>query len=192
MQTGRTLDKGEVQVTGGFTNISSNRDVFDTETGSTAADVLLPTIVEAQGRAKFGLGKKTDLGISISASPYYTVNFEGEIKHQIIGDNNSLFALSAGLKAGFGGFFGIGASNITVPLYASIHPNDFISFYSSPRFKHVKHMDIVDDRVKFFGLVNGLNISIDKVDLFLEHGALFSKETNKPFGQLNAGVAYTF
>ncbi len=199
MQTGRVLEKGEVQITAGLTNIASN-SIYDIEdidadnnTGNTAADFLLPNILEAQGRVKIGLGKKTDIGMSLSASPLFSANLEGEIKHQFIGNNNSRYAVSAALKAGVGGLFGLGATSITVPLYASIHPTDFISFYSSPRFKHVAHSDLdFNNKVNFFGMVNGINLTHNDVDFYFEHGMLFSEKTSDNFGQFNAGIAFTF
>ena len=176
MQTGRVLEKGKVQITAGTSNstykikeepssIFSSLDIEDDDNVGGSIDIL--------GRVKVGLGHNTDIGIGLSLGNVFFGSGEIELKHQLIGNQNSKFALSAGLKYNFQNYFGIRLNQLTVPVYASYHLNDKLAFYSSPRFVQMRTSD---ENLNYFGIVNGINLSVNNVDFYLENGIM---ENNK-------------
>jgi len=195
MQTGRTLEQGEVQVTAGSTNIGAYKNE-STKSNQTQTETNLSSLDPGTtfGRLKVGVGNNTDVGLTLGFSSVLSGSIEGEVKHQFIGNKNDLFAVSAGLKIGLAGALGLGSINYTIPIYASIHPTEYVSFYTSPRFKSVSFTEILGgtSSTNFFGLVNGLNLSYSSFDLYFEHSLLFHKEAMNDRGQLNAGIAFRF
>lgn len=132
-QTGRTVgaNNGEIMFsingtrTPDFNDISDNPDDVDSESFS----IFAPNI-ELGGR--FGIGETVDFGIRANTN----LNILADVKVQVVGDQESPFALAAGAGLGMFGFVSTsgGLFNFQIPVYASYHPSDKLDFYLSPRY----------------------------------------------------------
>lgn len=120
-QTAKTTPKDEGEF-GASLDIVGITDGFDNQ------NLALPNI-NLWGR--YGVGNKTDIGLRLSTS----LNIMFDLKQQIIGDQQSKFALALG---GGLGFVPLGKLifQYHVPLYISVHPKDNFAYYLTPRYIH--------------------------------------------------------
>jgi len=92
-------------------------------------NIFVP-VFELGGR--YGVADKIDIGLRVNTS----LNFLIDGKFQIVGDQESEFAMAVG--AGFGGFGVLVSSgallNFQIPIYTSFHPKENIHIYFSPRY----------------------------------------------------------
>lgn len=130
-QDGRTLGKdgGEFGVS---LNFSQSPD-FD-ELEEQAEDSLtmgFPSLVlpsfEFAGR--YGVAEKVDLGVRLNTN----LNLGISGKFQVVGDQESTFALALGAEVGTFGLVS-GLWNVQVPVFMSVHPSERLSIYFSPRY----------------------------------------------------------
>lgn len=118
-QSARTTAKGEGEF-GASLNVAGITGGFDNE--SYAAP-----LIDLWGR--YGVGSKTDIGLKVSTG--LTIVFD--IKQQLVGDQQSKFALAVG---GAAGAFPAGALvyQFHIPVYLSFHPSEKIAWYLTPRY----------------------------------------------------------
>ncbi|HHS96028.1 MAG TPA: hypothetical protein ENJ45_05505 [Phaeodactylibacter sp.] len=153
--TGRTIGKGAGEINGNATLVETP-DFSVNDTAEIFPTLRIP-VLELGGR--YGILDRLDAGLRIST----TANIYFDAKFQFIGDQESLFAASIG--AGAGGVLGgtIPIVNVQVPLYFSVHPNEKLHIYFSPRFIHQRLPQINK-------IVGGLNYTGGNI------GILFGKE----------------
>lgn len=130
MQSGRTVGKNnlEVGVSGTYGKYSQN-SLFDEE-----GDLDYKPVIGF--RWQFGVLERLDIGLNIDQTSFLGPT----IKYQYIGNQDSRFASSIGLEAGFNSvafLFGDFTHYVTVPLYTSFHPTDYFSFYLTPRYIYI-------------------------------------------------------
>lgn len=125
--TGRVVEEkgGEISLGLNFTRTPD----FTVDSSELIPNVFLP-VLELGGR--YGIADKIDIGLRVNSA----LNFLIDGKFQLVGDQESEFALAVG--AGFGGFgivTGGGALlNFQIPVYTSYHPKENIHIYLSPRY----------------------------------------------------------
>ena len=131
--SGKTVGKGNGEISLGL-NVTQSPNFFDYDEETDSSFLDLPFIFfpnfEVGGR--YGITEKLDVGIRANTS----LNFGADVKYQLVGDQESQFALSVG--AG-GGMFGITTGNLALinfqfGLYSSFHPSEKIHLYFSPRY----------------------------------------------------------
>jgi hypothetical protein len=127
--TGKTVgeNNGEILLS---LNLANAPDFTgDEEIDDAIGNVFFPNI-EFGGR--YGVTEKLDVGLKLNTS----LNLLVDTKYQIVGDQESPFAMAVG--AGFGTFGLISVNgallNFQVPLYTSFHPADNVAIYLSPRY----------------------------------------------------------
>jgi hypothetical protein len=133
-QTGRTVgeESGEIMFSVNGTQ-SPDFAELDEEDGAPEDEdefrIFAPNI-EIGGR--YGISEKVDFGIRANTN----LNILADVKVQVMGDQQSPFALATGLGVGMFGFVSTsgGLFNFQVPVYASYHPSDNLDLYVSPRY----------------------------------------------------------
>lgn len=133
-QTGRTVgaETGEIMFSVNGTRTPNFKDLSKEKVDTVDAQdfsIFAPNI-EVGGR--YGITDKIDFGIRANTN----LNIFGDVKFQVVGDQESLVAVSTGLGLGMFGFV-IGSGglfNFQIPLYASLHPTESLDLYVSPRY----------------------------------------------------------
>lgn len=133
-QTGRTVgaEAGEIMFSINGTR-TPDFDQLDEESDSVNVNndfsIFAPNI-EIGGR--YGINDKVDFGIKANTN----LNIFADVKVQVVGDQESPFALATGFGLGMFGFVTTsgGLFNFQIPLYASYHPADNVDFYVAPRY----------------------------------------------------------
>lgn len=78
---------------------------------------------------RYGVHEKIDIGLRLNTN----LNLGLNVKAQLVGDHESPFALGLGAEiASFGALLPLW--NVQVPLYLSVHPQENLSIYATPRF----------------------------------------------------------
>ena len=132
--TGRTTEKRHGQISMGM-NLSQSPNFFDDELEKLQLEEFnLPFLVLPifEVGARYGITNRLDIGIKANS----VLNFGIDSKFQVVGDQESPFAVAIG--AGFGGF-GLTTGNVALlnfqfPLYTSYHPKENVHIYFSPRY----------------------------------------------------------
>ncbi len=133
-QTGRTVgaESGEIMFSINGTRTPDFNEL-DEESDSLNVDenfsIFAPNI-EIGGR--YGVSDKVDFGIRANTN----LNIFADAKVQLVGNQQSPFAMSAGFGLGMFGFVSTsgGLFNFQIPLYASYHPQENLDLYISPRY----------------------------------------------------------
>ncbi len=124
--TGRTVGEDVGQISTTF-NVTRTADYDSDTSGETDVGA---SFLELGGR--YGVSEKVDVGVRMNTF----LNFLIDGKIQLVGDQQSPFALAVG--AGFGGIglfsSGVGLFNFQLPVYASFHPKEKLHLYVSPRY----------------------------------------------------------
>jgi hypothetical protein len=128
--TGRTVGENRGEFTASL-NAGNAPDFSESEDEvSDALNIVFFPNIELGGR--YGISEKFDVGLRLNTS----LNVLLDAKYQIVGDQESPFAMSVG--AGFGTFGLISTQaaliNFQVPVYTSYHPTEAIGIYLSPRY----------------------------------------------------------
>ena len=128
--TGRTVGENRGEFTASI-NAGNAPDFSDDEDNiSDELSVVFFPNIELGGR--YGVSERFDVGVRLNTS----LNVLLDVKYQLVGDQESPFAMSTG--AGFGTFGLISTQtallNFQVPLYTSYHPTESIGIYLSPRY----------------------------------------------------------
>jgi hypothetical protein len=130
-QTGRTVgkDAGEIIFSVNGTRTFEFKELNEDSLGLDNFSIFAPNI-ELGGR--FGISEKVDFGVRANTN----LNILADVKVQVAGDQESVFALATGLGLGMFGFVSGagGLFNFQVPLYASVHPTESLDFYLAPRY----------------------------------------------------------
>lgn len=180
-QTARTTPKGEFG--GGLGMTIQGGDVYFEEDESISAGGFT-----LEAFARVGLSDKADMGLNISL-----IGTSGaDVKFQIAGDATSKFAASIG--GGFGVLaFDIddgtgGVTDLYVPAYLSLYPNEAIGVYFSPRYT-LRVFN--DNRENYLGGILGFRVGVEKAAFFMEFGTLVSgSDTSISSRQVNLGFGY--
>ena len=121
-QTAKTTpkDEGTIAVALGGLGVT---DPFD------SGDSFGVGTFEIMGR--MGVGEKTDIGLKLSSFS----SFLFDVKHQIVGDQHSSFAMALGPSLGFQAFVGTSLlMQAHLPIHMSVHPSDRFAYYLTPRY----------------------------------------------------------
>lgn len=127
-QDGRALGEGKGEV-GLSLNVSQSPDFFnddDEDDEFLDQNVVFPNF-EITG--KYGINENFDFGVKLNSN----FNFSLTTKYQIIGDKQSKTAMAIGADVGNFALF-TNLWNAQIPLYFSVHPNEKIAWYLSPRY----------------------------------------------------------
>lgn len=130
-QTGKTVgdEKGEIAMSLNFVS-APDFDPDDDEEADTGLVINTLGLLELGGR--YGVAEKVDVGLRINTA----LNFLADAKVQVVGNQESFFAMALG--AGLGGFGFVSEEgmllNFQIPLYLSIHPSDKFAIYAAPRY----------------------------------------------------------
>jgi hypothetical protein len=128
-QTGRTAGKGGGEIYLALAAVNTAADInFESDSSSFETGSLLIPNLEAGGR--YGVGERFDIGLRFSTS----LSFLVDAKYQLVGDQESLFAMSVGGTIGYQGFAVVGLWQGQIPLFFSLHPNEKLAFYFSPKY----------------------------------------------------------
>ena len=123
-EEGRVLGEGnkEFDVSLNFTRAP---DLFDDDSLNDLQDNLIFPNIDVS--FKYGINDKIDIGVKGSTNS----NYSFLSKYQLVGDNNSKFALSPGLEIGtiLGHAYTFG-----IPVYTSYYPNESITINFTSRF----------------------------------------------------------
>jgi hypothetical protein len=127
-QDGRSLGKGTTELSGSL-NFNTSPQFNDFDNDSIGVDV--PTIFapNLEFGVKHGVTEKIDVGFRISTN----LNVAVAVKGQVVGDDQSPFALGLGLEAGTFGLIS-GLWNIQVPVFLSVHPSEKFTAYLNPKY----------------------------------------------------------
>ena len=127
-QDGRSLGKGTTEITGSL-NFNTSPAFNDLDNDSLGIDV--PTIFapNIEVGVKHGITEKIDIGLRLNTN----LNIGFAVKGQVIGDDQSPFALGLGLEAATFGLVG-GLWNIQVPVFLSVHPSEKFTAYLNPKY----------------------------------------------------------
>lgn len=143
-QTGKTVGRnnGEILVSANLSQ-TPEFDLTENDTTGEVPRLYFPNL-EASGR--YGITDRIDVGLRVNTN----FNFAGDVRFQLIGDQDSPVAVSTGI--GFG-TFGLLASlwNMQIPLYVSVHPTDKIAVYISPRYINQFHAGDISGHLNYFG-----------------------------------------
>lgn len=132
-QTGRTVgaESGEIMFSINGTQSPDFDELDDADSVNVDNDfrIFAPNI-ELGGR--YGISEKVDFGIRANTN----LNILADVKVQVVGDQESPFALATGFGLGMFGFVSTsgGLFNFQIPVYASYHPADNVDLYVSPRY----------------------------------------------------------
>lgn len=130
-QDGRTLgqDQGELGVSLNFSQ-SPDFDELE-EQGNDSFNVDLPNLFfpsfEFSGR--YGVAEKVDLGVRLNTN----LNLGVSGKFQVVGDQESQFAMALGAEIGTFGLVS-GLWNLQIPVFLSVHPSERFAWYLTPRY----------------------------------------------------------
>ncbi len=120
-QTAKTVPKGDGEILLAF----GGGGISESFTGESIGFGTF----EVAGR--IGVGEKVDLGLKVS----HFASYLADVKFQIVGDQDSKFAMATGPGVGLYAFgFGTTLMQATLPLHMSVHPSDRLGIYFTPRF----------------------------------------------------------
>jgi len=200
MQTGRTLGKNNAEFSANVTygNFSNTSVYYQTDT--TDVDNVLFSMPNGGLKCSFGLTEKLDLGINIDLLG----NVGSNLKYQIIGNKETFFASSIGFDLGFNfvpAIFGFATTNLSIPLFLSIHPTDYLSIYLTPRCFLASNyfygftygqMPVADRFLGTTGIfINSYGLILGKKNKLAFEISNYSKVFYKPT-QFSIGYIYTF
>jgi hypothetical protein len=180
--TGRTVgaNRGEFMAT---LNASQTPD-FDLdgdESDSLEIDNYYFPNLELSGR--YGIVDKIDIGLKVNSN----FNLALDARFQLIGDQYSPFALSAG--AGFGTFALFAALyNVQIPLYLSVHPSETVAIYVSPRYVAQFAAGDISGSINYFGGNAGILIGGEKVKFGIDAGYYDIGKEELSFGIATFGL----
>lgn len=127
-QDGRTVPAGTASIT---TSLSySQSPDFERWREDTLGNRPRPiSIPSAEFSFQYGIMDKFDIRFRFNTM----LNVGLSTKYQFLGDHQSPIAVAAGLEIGTFGFIS-GLWNIQVPVYYSVHPVNWVTWYVSPRY----------------------------------------------------------
>jgi hypothetical protein len=124
MQTGRTVEKNAVEL---GLSYYRPKGIFNALALKLDKENHIPRLGYLQFNAKYGITDHLDAGLNLST--YGLIGLEA--KYQLLGDQESLFALSAGGSLNTFLFY---YYEFQIPVYASVHPLPDLAIYVSPKY----------------------------------------------------------
>ena len=192
-QTGRTAGRNGGDIYFAVAGLSTEADIEIGSDSTGSVDVnpsVVVPVVEVGGR--FGLAERFDIGLRFSTS----LSFLVDAKYQIVGDQESVFAMSLGGTIGYQGLGIIGLWQGQVPLFFSVHPNEKVGIYFSPKFISQFGDDLIDASINYGSFSSGIELG-QKVKFVLDFS--YAKILNDQevfdvlsFWQIGAGVKIAF
>ena len=187
LQTGRTLGKDEKMIGAYATAYGLHEDI---SSGGELGSLVLPQV---GFWGQYGINDKLDVGLKVSSGA--NIGLLG--KYQIMGDQESTWALSLG---GSAEYQFAGAENLVfrthVPIYCSWHPQPKLSVYATPRYIFQYVAD--DDPTHFLGSAAGVHYAFgDRWNGLFESSFSLPFSATKDFNnavvfQAGFGVQYRF
>jgi hypothetical protein len=175
-QGAKTIPENHLQVGAGlyggsFTDFYSDFD----ENDDFDEDLLILPFFDFYLGARYGIGPRNDLGAMYS---FVSTTTSLDYKHMIIGDQQSKFAMASGahISGALGTAF-IGHFQAEIPLYLSVHPNEYFSAFVIPRIglQRIGLNDILfNGRSNFwhYGLGAGINFGNEKYKGYLAYNTI--------------------
>ncbi len=192
MQTARTLGQGNTETAIGVSRVSYE---FVSD-----LDTLNEKTVTGEIDWRYGVTDKLDVGVKASIIG----TSGGYAKYQFLGDSESKFAGSGGIGLGFltlssgSGEFETKSktTDVSVPLYFSYHPTDWVGIYTSPRYtlRNIRNSDADGSEGStshWYGATTGVKLG-KKVAPFLEYSIFTSSDATKPLSQVTGGISIAF
>lgn len=129
-QDGRTLGEGNSEIMASINfSQSPNFDKLEDEGDSISVDVPTLLFPSIEGGFAYGVHERVNVHVRMNTN----LNLGVGAKVQLLGDRESFTALSIGAEAASFGL-GLGLWNVQVPLFFSVHPQDNLTWYVSPRY----------------------------------------------------------
>ena len=126
-QTGRTVGRNKGEILASINASQTPKfDLTASDSNGTVPRLYFPNL-EASGR--YGIVDRLDVGLRMNTN----FNIAGDVKYQLLGNQESPVAMSAGFGVGTFGLFAA-LWNVQVPLYFSLHPSKTVDIYVNPRF----------------------------------------------------------
>jgi hypothetical protein len=195
LQTARTTpqDQGDFGLSVGMVNRNIEKDNSNSSIG------FYPVI---ESTYRVGLSNKSDFGLKLTYYGYKALIPSIDYKRILIGDNYSKYCLSSGVA--ISNIFWLGLTNnilynLMLPVYFSYYPNEYFSYYCSPKFLIISEYVIegpVSERYKYkwsyqTGITNGVCIGAESKFL-IEHTIYLIKDKMFPYNMINIGYIYRF
>ena len=182
MQTARTTEQGSFGFGAGGSVVK-----FDTEIADSTVSLAGPLM---EVMLRYGVTDKLDVGFK--AGLIGTTGLDA--KYMLVGDHESVFALSAGASAGYlsgdinGSEFSI--IDFSVPVYASIHPTSWFSVYATPRYL-LRITSDVDGSItgNWFGTTAGVRLG-GRVGVVAEYSYMNGGNLGSPMTQFTGGLVF--
>lgn len=183
MQTGRTVGQGNYELNIGGSAVKLET-IIDTDSTELNGGLL-------EGDFRYGVNDRLDVGLKVSLLG--TSGLYG--KYQLVGDQESMFALSAGLNAGYVTVTsGEGDDetsstivDVAVPVYASVHPTKWLSIYATPRY----NLRFGSGTSNWYGGTGGIRLG-NKFAVFAEYSYVDSDDAIEPLNQITGGIGFRF
>jgi hypothetical protein len=159
-EDGKTIGKGKVEAMPTL-NIHQSPSITFFENEKKLEDIPIIAYPIIAMSFKYGIGNKTDLYGKAGTN----LGLNLGVKHQLIGERNSKFALAAGTEFGALAVISLLGSDdssiltVQIPIYTSYHPSDRFTVFISPRYVYqFKSEDELNDYNYFggnFGILYG-------------------------------------
>lgn len=148
MQTARTVERGSGEV---GLNLFLPYGIIDAIAQTADKDRTNFTVPYLQLTGKVGITEKMDVGLSLSTFGQLGL----EAKYQILGDQESLFALAAG---GAINTFFFTYYDFQLPVHASVHPVENLGIYITPKYigQFVSNFGLASTYFDYTGLSTGV------------------------------------
>ncbi len=133
-EDGKTLGKGKLEIMPSL-NIHQAPSITFFDNENRLEDIPIIAYPNIEMRFKYGVWNKTDMYVKGGTN----LGINTGLKHQLIGDRRSKFALSTGADLGILLVPGIFQDdyiipNVQIPIYTSYHPSEKVSLYLTPRY----------------------------------------------------------
>lgn len=128
-EDGKTIGKGKLESMPSLNfNKAPSITFFENEKELNGIPILIyPNLAMSY---KYGINNKTDIYSEVGTN----LNVTGGLKHQLMGNRSSTFALSIGCEVGVLALNNSSILNFQIPIYSSYHPSEKVSLYLSPRY----------------------------------------------------------
>lgn len=124
MQTGRTVDQGNAEIGVAYYRPSTIINALRVKDGKSATNFRLGYF---HVNARYGITDRIEAGINLNT--YGQIGLEG--KYQLVGDKESLFALSLGATLNTFFFY---YYEYQIPVHMSVHPIGDLAIYFTPKY----------------------------------------------------------
>jgi len=150
-EDGKTLGKGKIEATPAL-NIHQAPSITFFENDKKLEDIPIITYPTIGMSFKKGIGNKTDLYGKVATN----LGFNAGIKHNLMGNESTSFALAMGADVGLliiPGLFqdDYTIPNIQLPIYTSYHTSEKFAAYLTPRYVYQFRHDKDSQHYNYFG-----------------------------------------